>query len=164
MRTRLLYALASHQRSLLNPTHRGQLLWTRCTTRPTWKPCAFVRSIPCSATFKREATSTRNPSSREVKASPETPDSLRPETIQRPDHARASQHEEAAGQTAPSAPKTDSLLSEQTVSNKEQRKADWAIIREMSTYLWPKVGAGNAVQGHFMLLSICRMISEHGHE
>ena len=37
------------------------------------------------------------------------------------------------------APKPDSLLAEQTVSNKEQRKADWAIMKEMSRYLWPKV-------------------------
>lgn len=35
--------------------------------------------------------------------------------------------------------KTDPLLlAEQNVSNKEQRKADWAIIREMTQYLWPK--------------------------
>lgn len=26
------------------------------------------------------------------------------------------------------------------VSNKEQRKADWAIIKEMGRYIWPKVG------------------------
>ena len=25
------------------------------------------------------------------------------------------------------------------VSNKEQRKADWAIIKEMGRYIWPKV-------------------------
>ncbi|KAI9658669.1 MAG: Iron-sulfur clusters transporter atm1, mitochondrial [Bathelium mastoideum] len=31
------------------------------------------------------------------------------------------------------------LLSEQVTSNQEQRKADWAIIKEMSRYLWPKV-------------------------
>lgn len=37
------------------------------------------------------------------------------------------------------APKADALLKEQTVSNKEQRKADWAIMKEMSRYLWPKV-------------------------
>ncbi|KAL3456295.1 iron-sulfur clusters transporter atm1, mitochondrial [Aspergillus heterothallicus] len=30
------------------------------------------------------------------------------------------------------------LLSENTVANKEQRKADWAIMREMAKYLWPK--------------------------
>lgn len=25
------------------------------------------------------------------------------------------------------------------MSNKEQRKADWAIMKEMTKYLWPKV-------------------------
>ena len=34
--------------------------------------------------------------------------------------------------------KTDPLLAEQTVSNKEQRKADWAIIKDMAHYIWPK--------------------------
>jgi ATP-binding cassette subfamily B (MDR/TAP) protein 7 len=38
----------------------------------------------------------------------------------------------------PAAPKTDPLLAEQNLTNKEQRKADWAIIKEMSRYLWPK--------------------------
>lgn len=59
---------------------------------------------------------------------PEAPDRLRSGTIQKPQNG-ARTH----------APKTDDLLSEQTVSNKEQRKADWAIIKEMSRYLWPKV-------------------------
>jgi hypothetical protein len=31
------------------------------------------------------------------------------------------------------------LLSESTKATKEQRKADWAILREMTKYLWPKV-------------------------
>jgi len=31
------------------------------------------------------------------------------------------------------------LLSESTKATKEQRKADWAIMREMAKYLWPKV-------------------------
>ncbi|WPH00209.1 Iron-sulfur clusters transporter atm1, mitochondrial [Acrodontium crateriforme] len=30
------------------------------------------------------------------------------------------------------------LLAERTVSNKEQRKADWGIIKDMVQYLWPK--------------------------
>lgn len=38
--------------------------------------------------------------------------------------------------------KTDPLLQEQTLSNKEQRKADWAIMKEMSQYLWPKDNLG----------------------
>jgi ABC transporter ATM len=36
------------------------------------------------------------------------------------------------------AAKNDVLLSEQTVSNQMQRQADWAIIRDMAHYLWPK--------------------------
>jgi ATP-binding cassette subfamily B (MDR/TAP) protein 7 len=35
-------------------------------------------------------------------------------------------------------PKKD-LLSEPMAANKEQRKADWAIMKEMAKYLWPKV-------------------------
>ena len=35
--------------------------------------------------------------------------------------------------------KKPDLLSEATVGNKEQRKADWAIMKEMTKYLWPKV-------------------------
>lgn len=34
--------------------------------------------------------------------------------------------------------KQESFMAEQTVSNKEQRKADWAIIKDMAQYLWPK--------------------------
>ena len=36
----------------------------------------------------------------------------------------------------------DVLLTERTVSNKEQRKADWAIMKEMARYLWPKDNLG----------------------
>ena len=54
---------------------------------------------------------------------------IKPETVQRPPSAKA-----------PSKPiQKDPLLSEQTLSNKEQRKADWAIMKEMVVYLWPKV-------------------------
>lgn len=35
-------------------------------------------------------------------------------------------------------PKKD-LLSESAIASKEQRRADWAIMREMAKYLWPKV-------------------------
>lgn len=58
----------------------------------------------------------------------ELPESVKPETVQ-----------PAAPLKSNGAPKTDALLAEQTVSNKEQRKADWAIMKEMSRYLWPKV-------------------------
>lgn len=56
-------------------------------------------------------------------------ESVKPESVLKPPAAKSD---------AP--PKTDALLTEQTVSNKEQRKADWAIMKEMARYLWPKVG------------------------
>lgn len=59
---------------------------------------------------------------------PEPLESINPETLQKIGTNRFSE-----GQ------KKDSLLIEQDVSNKEQRKADWAIMKEMSRYLWPKV-------------------------
>ena len=43
---------------------------------------------------------------------------------------------------APPPTKKDNLLGEPTLSNKEQRKADWAIMKEMSQYLWPKDDLG----------------------
>ncbi|KAI4186705.1 MAG: hypothetical protein L6R41_003321 [Letrouitia leprolyta] len=57
----------------------------------------------------------------------DSPGSIKPETFKRPSEARPG-----------SLPDIDNLLSEQTVTNKEQRKADWAIIKEMAQYLWPK--------------------------
>ena len=55
-------------------------------------------------------------------------DSIRPETLQKLVPIRPKDP-----------PKTEALLAEQTISNKEQRKADWAILKEMARYLWPKV-------------------------
>lgn len=37
--------------------------------------------------------------------------------------------------------KPGTLLSETTVTSKEQRKVDWAIMKEMAKYLWPKVSS-----------------------
>ncbi|RMJ27705.1 hypothetical protein PHISP_01419 [Aspergillus sp. HF37] len=48
-------------------------------------------------------------------------------------------------QNANSTKKND-LLSEATVANKEQRKADWAIMREMAKYLWPKGDWGTKIR------------------
>ncbi|KAB8345834.1 hypothetical protein FH972_022889 [Carpinus fangiana] len=54
-------------------------------------------------------------------------------------------HEEKKPAEPATAPK-DPLLAEQTVSNQEQRKADWAIIKEMSRYLWPKDNLGTRIR------------------
>ncbi len=42
--------------------------------------------------------------------------------------------------------KQDILLAEQTVSNKEQRKVDLAILKEMAKYLWPKGELGTKLR------------------
>jgi ABC transporter ATM len=44
--------------------------------------------------------------------------------------------------TARPAKKPDPLFNENVATNKEQRKADWAIMKEMSKYLWPKDNLG----------------------
>lgn len=43
-------------------------------------------------------------------------------------------------------PLKDDVLSEQKVSNKEQRKVDLAIMKEMVQYLWPKNNLGTKVR------------------
>jgi ATP-binding cassette, subfamily B (MDR/TAP), member 7 len=56
-------------------------------------------------------------------------ENVKPESVEK---------ERPADPTAANGP----LLSEQTKSNKEQRKADWRIIKDMSQYLWPKDDLG----------------------
>lgn len=86
----------------------------------------FYRNI----TVSRHLRQTKGPQSQtQIQTRPEESESIKPESFQEP--LKAKQDD---------GPKTDGLLSEQTVSNKEQRKAEWAIIKEMARYLWPKVG------------------------
>ena len=63
-----------------------------------------------------------------VRIRSEQSENIKPESYQEPSKAKLAE-----------APKTDALLAEQTVSNKEQRRADWIIIKEMAKYIWPKV-------------------------
>lgn len=57
---------------------------------------------------------------------------------------RASQAKQAPERDGASAKektrKSDAVLVEKINSAQVQRKADWAILKEMSRYLWPKVG------------------------
>lgn len=60
--------------------------------------------------------------------------------------------------------KQDVLLAEQTVSNKEQRKADWAIIRDMAKYLWPKDDLGTRTRvGLSVALLVGSKVGSHVH-
>ena len=72
-------------------------------------------------------------------------DDSRLQTVQQETAAKAQRAEsiqlESSARKEPTDPgQQGNLLSEQVISNQEQRKADWAIIKEMSRYLWPKVG------------------------
>ncbi|KAH8727796.1 iron-sulfur clusters transporter-like protein atm1 [Phaeosphaeriaceae sp. PMI808] len=58
---------------------------------------------------------------------------------------------QTAAQGTPSAAqvklaKPDPLLQEQSLSNQAQRKADWAIMKEMTKYLWPKDSMGTRLR------------------
>ncbi|KAL9102287.1 MAG: hypothetical protein Q9163_002556 [Psora crenata] len=71
-----------------------------------------------------------------IPARARSPDNVLPESLKKPENAKTQT-------TVPGRfVKSGDLLAEQTVSNQQQRKADWAIIKEMSTYLWPKNDIG----------------------
>jgi hypothetical protein len=54
--------------------------------------------------------------------------------------------------------KQDALLAEKVVTNVEQRKADWAIMKEMTKYLWPKVYL--SLHHLFLLLLLTKWIGQ----
>lgn len=122
-------------------------------SRSVWRPLAYSRasqphllasrvftSTPChrkeeprSKTLQQDVP--KDAQKESITKKPEDPDTVRPETIEKP-----------KPNEPPSAGQQDSLLSEKTVSSKEQRQADWAIIKEMSKYLWPKDNLGTRLR------------------
>ncbi|KAI9816520.1 MAG: Iron-sulfur clusters transporter atm1, mitochondrial [Pycnora praestabilis] len=110
-------------------THSAPPPWTYgCTSHGT-SARVFATSTRRWRDAKREAI-------REVETQKtESPESIKPESVQKPKTAKPA-----------TAGKPDALLAEQTVSNKEQRKADWAIMKEMARYLWPKDSLGTKVR------------------
>lgn len=113
--------LARRQTSLLSPYS-----WALT-------PCS-LRSFTNTRPFRDDGHQPRDLASKgDARHAPGSSDSRRLKKIQKPGHVESNAKE---------APRADLFLSEQTASNKEQRKADWAIIKEMSKYLWPKVCQG----------------------
>lgn len=101
----------------------------RVVARPTpWKNAYYGSQF-------RIFTSSQNPLRRQV-AGDKTAEQ-KTATTNAPAAANAVQDQKTI-QNAKTTKKND-LLSEATVGNKEQRKADWAIMKEMAKYLWPKV-------------------------
>ena len=108
-------------------------------------PLGISRHLPAHRAYKflplRQITYTRHLQQNErpknsqaqarVQLRPDKSESIKPESYEEPNKTKPE-----------GAPKVDALLAEQTVSNKEQRKADWAIMKEMARYLWPKDDLG----------------------
>lgn len=91
------------------------------THRPQWVTRRVFAEIP---RHRKDAQRIPSPSSSTNVPPLEPQQGVKPEDVQKP---------------KPAVPgKQDPLLAEKTVSNAEQRKADWAIMKEMTQYLWPK--------------------------
>ena len=90
-----------------------------------------------TSAFQQNAPSTRKPATaedpRDSRAASEGP---KPESVEKP------------GPAKPDAPtsKGASILDTGDVTKQQQRKADWAIMREMAKYLWPKGEVGTKVR------------------
>ena len=92
-------------------------------------PFSPLRQLTYTNHLRQNDSSGQHKAQDEVRLRPERSESIKPESYQEPNKAKPAE-----------VPKTDALLAEQTVSNKEQRRADWIIIKEMTKYIWPKVG------------------------
>lgn len=92
---------------------------------PTYRLLAPARRVFASTPRHRKDDARARTIQSEVASRSPADESTKPETV-------------TVKKPAKPAVRTDPLLVEQTVTNKEQRKADWAIVRDMAHYLWPK--------------------------
>ncbi len=124
----------SRSYSLFSSASKRRVWSPRCFQTATRRPWNWGHARSFSQTLRwaqQKATSDQKPHL-QIHRGVDNADSIepvKPETVKKTPGAPVNQ-----------APNTDGLLSEQTVSNKEQRRADWAIMKEMVQYLWPKVG------------------------
>jgi ATP-binding cassette, subfamily B (MDR/TAP), member 7 len=83
----------------------------------------------------------RTPSKTTTQIADDAPTKAEPSEITRPESA-----EKPKPATPQIAAKPGDLMSEKVVSNAEQRKADFAIMKEMVQYLWPKGDFGTKLR------------------
>ncbi|CAO1602675.1 Iron-sulfur clusters transporter atm1, mitochondrial [Xanthoria calcicola] len=130
----------SRSHSLFSSASKRRVWSPRCFQTATRRPwnCGHARSFSQTSRWaQQKATSDQKPHL-QIPRGADNADSIepvKPETVKK-----------TPGATVNQAPNTDGLLSEQTVSNKEQRRADWAIMKEMVQYLWPKDDMGTKVR------------------
>lgn len=106
-----------------HPSLAGRAPWTRPATTQ-------LRIFATSGSLYNQSTDGKDPTSTKPgsAAVPTASQFANPEGVQ----------QAKEGSDGKTTAKKD-LLSEYNKANKEQRKADWAIMREMTKYLWPKV-------------------------
>ncbi|KIV82444.1 iron-sulfur clusters transporter atm1, mitochondrial [Exophiala sideris] len=117
---------------------RRRLYSPQCSSLKTWSHASPsvqqspVRSFHQSFLWQRDDAAKRTAQAAKVNESPpsraEGAEVTKPETLQ----------STASTKAAEADAKKEALLSEKVVSNKEQRKVDLAIMKEMVQYLWPK--------------------------
>ncbi|KAL4779726.1 P-loop containing nucleoside triphosphate hydrolase protein [Aspergillus varians] len=106
----------------------------RAPARLITQPPAFPRSRPLAATLRGtqlRAFSVKKQSDSSSSTDNKTPISDTSSSPVKPAAPSQQKTQNAAGTQK-------SLLNESEVGNKAQRKADWAIMKEMAKYLWPK--------------------------
>ena len=113
--------------AIIHGGHSRRLIFGR-----DWQPSNSLR-IQCftqSAFRKREnGQQSIKPANLQLGKN-EAPESVKPETVKKA--------EPILKGGAESGQKNDNLLAEKVTTNAEQRKADFAIMKEMMQYLWPK--------------------------
>ncbi|KAK5995488.1 Iron-sulfur clusters transporter ATM1 [Cladobotryum mycophilum] len=118
-------------------TPRASLLCSRCSfarasIRPPWLPqrpiAASIQPLRTSTAFRRE----------------QTPPPAAAAHVKKPVDAgpESSPSSPTSKATPTKRPQNNDPLASADKSATEQRKADWAIIKEMSRYLWPKDSMG----------------------
>lgn len=120
----------------------------RAARSPCWRPARFTHpSFAGRAPWTRPATTqlrifATSESLYNQSTDGKDPTSTKPGSAAVPTASQFANvegaHQAKEGSDGKATAKKD-LLSESNKASKEQRKADWAIMREMAKYLWPKV-------------------------
>lgn len=110
---------------LVHPSFAGPSPWTRYDK-------THIRAFTNAATLRNKVSDSKDAAAAKNNPIP-TPTPPASQLVE----SKSIEKPEGEGKVAA---KKD-LLSESHKATKEQRKADWAILREMAKYLWPKVRA-----------------------
>lgn len=133
--------------------HRSAVQCPRCSftkvlrARPTWpahRPAPFLQPFRTSTAPRREALPPKPVVTPPSAKTPATATSTAPPTTTT--IPKTPTAEKGDGKTVKAAGTSGDPLAQVDKSSAEQRKADWAIMKEMSRYLWPKDNLGTKLR------------------